>query len=296
MNTSKNLASVAHCNAQEVHFKYCFNTSTIRGQNLGLIGELKTAAKAGYDSVEPWIESIRIYLAEGGSLKDLDKRIKDLGLTVESGIGFAQWIVDDPVVRVQGLEEAKSDMDLLAQIGGKRIAAPPKGATEKPGLDLSAAAGRFHSFLEVGREMGIIPMLEVWGFSKNLHRVSQAVFVAMESGHKDASLLLDIYHVYKGGSSFKGINMLSKTSMPVIHINDYPSDPSWEMIADKDRIYPGDGIAPLGDIFRELASINPEMVFSLELFNPDYWEQDALEVAKTGLIKMKEEVAKALGQ
>jgi hypothetical protein len=34
----------------------------------------------------------------------------------------------------------------------------------------------------------------------------------------------------------------------------------------------------------------------LELFNPDYWEQDALEVAKTGLIKMKEEVAKALGQ
>ena len=44
-----------------------------------------------------------------------------------------------------------------------------------------------------------------------------------------------------------------------------------------------------------LADINPDMVFSLELFNPSYWEQDAIEVAKTGLMKMKEQVAKALG-
>jgi len=37
------------------------------------------------------------------------------------------------------------------------------------------------------------------------------------------------------------------------------------------------------------------MVLSLELFNPNYWKQDALEVAKIGLAKMKEAVAKAIG-
>ena len=35
-------------------------------------------------------------------------------------------------------------------------------------------------------------------------------------------------------------------------------------------------------------------VLSLELFNPNYYKQDALEVAKAGLAKMKEAVSKAL--
>jgi hypothetical protein len=37
-----------------------------------------------------------------------------------------------------------------------------------------------------------------------------------------------------------------------------------------------------------------EKVLSLELFNRTYWEQDPLEVAKTGLAKMKAAV-KAIG-
>jgi sugar phosphate isomerase/epimerase len=88
--------------------------------------------------------------------------------------------------------------------------------------------------------------------------------------------------------------MLSKSSVHAFHINDYPSDPPWESIGDKDRVYPGDGVAPMRTILRTLAGINPEMVFSLELFNPVYWKQNALEVAKTGLAKMKEQVAIAL--
>ncbi|NET38474.1 MAG: sugar phosphate isomerase/epimerase [Cyanothece sp. SIO1E1] len=294
LNTTQS-ASAMHHKQPQANFKYCLNMSTIRGQELGLVKEIEVAAQAGYSSVEPWIRTIRAYMDDGGSLKDLKKRIDDLGLTVESAIGFARWIVDDPKARAEGLEVAKSDMDVLAQIGGTRIAAPPAGATKEAGLDLLAAAERYRALLEVGDKMGVIPMVEVWGFSKNLHRLGQAVFVAIESGHPKACLLPDVYHIYKGGSEFTGLKMLSQTSVPAFHINDYPADPPWETIGDKDRIYPGDGIAPLGSIFRTLANINPNMVFSLELFNPNYWEQDALEVAKTGLRKMKEQVAQALG-
>jgi 2-keto-myo-inositol isomerase len=35
-------------------------------------------------------------------------------------------------------------------------------------------------------------------------------------------------------------------------------------------------------------------VLSLELFNREYWKQDPLEVAKTGLTKMKASVEKAM--
>ena len=40
------------------HFSYCLNTSTIRKQNLGLVGEIKTAAKVGFDGIEIWMNTM----------------------------------------------------------------------------------------------------------------------------------------------------------------------------------------------------------------------------------------------
>ena len=110
-------------------FRYCLNTSTIREQNIGIEAEIDLAAKLGYHGIEPWIRQLDQYEASGGSLSDLKKRIDDAGLTVDSAIGFARWIVDDEAERKAGLEQLKVDLDKLQQIGGTRIAAPPTGAT-----------------------------------------------------------------------------------------------------------------------------------------------------------------------
>src|SRR5262245_32294019 len=75
-------------------FGYCLNTSTIRGQKLPLVAEIEIAARAGYQGIEPWVSELDAYMQSGGSLADLSKRIADLGLSVESVIGFAEWIVD----------------------------------------------------------------------------------------------------------------------------------------------------------------------------------------------------------
>src|SRR5690349_5836100 len=106
-------------------FRYSLNTSTLRGHNLFLVEELEIAAGAGYQGVEPWIDELDRYVSEGGSLKELGQRIRDLGLTVENAIGFFAWIVDEEGERRAGLEEARRNMDMVAQIGGKRLAAPP---------------------------------------------------------------------------------------------------------------------------------------------------------------------------
>jgi sugar phosphate isomerase/epimerase len=121
-------------------FRYCFNTSTIRGQKLSLPEEIDIAARAGYHALEPWIGEIETYARQDGSLADLKKQISDLGLTVESAIGFAEWIVDDDARRTKGLEQARRDMDLVQQIGGKRIAAPPAGATDVSDIDYLPSA------------------------------------------------------------------------------------------------------------------------------------------------------------
>ncbi len=274
-------------------FGYCLNFSTIRGQKLPITEDIDIAAKAGYHAIEPWFNKIDEYVKAGGSLKDLDKRIRDHGLTVESGIGFAEWIVDDDARRARGLEQAKRDMDTLVQIGGKRIAAPPSGATDRSDIDLFKAAARFRVLAELGERMGITPMVEVWGFSKCLSRMSETMFVAIESGHARACVLPDVYHIYKGGSDFASLGLLSGGAVQMFHVNDYPKDLPREKIKDADRVYPGDGVAPLTTIFRDIHRAGFRGYISLELFNPEYWKQDPLSVAKLGLQKTRETVQRA---
>lgn len=273
--------------AQKNAFRFCLNTSTIRGQQKTMPETVAIAAKAGYSGIEPWVREIEKFKQQGGQLRDLKKRIADAGLKVESAIGFGQWIVDDDAARAKGLEDVKRDMELVRAIGGTRIAAPPTGATRQTNLDLFKAAARYRELLKVGKSIGVTPQIEVWGFSKSLSRLGEVMLVAVESGHPDACILPDVYHIYKGGSDFAGLEMIHGGAIHVFHLNDYPAAPPRAKIGDADRVYPGDGVAPYKQIFQTLKRTGFSGVLSLELFNRGYWKQDALEVAKTGLEKMK---------
>jgi len=276
-------------------FLFCLNTGTIRGQKLGLLKEIEVAAKAGYQAIEPWVEAIDKYVKDGGSPGELKQRLADLGLSVESAIDFPEWIVDDDARRAKGMERAKFAMDLVARIGGKRLATPPAGATDKPALDLMKWAERYRALLEAGDQIGVVPQLELWGFSKSLHRLGECAYVAIETGHPKACVLADVFHIYKGGSGFNGLRLLSSSAIQVFHMNDYPAEPPRDKINDSYRVFPGDGVAPLTQIVRNLQASGGRKVLSLELFNRKYWEQDALETAKAGLEKMQAVLRLALG-
>jgi 2-keto-myo-inositol isomerase len=275
-------------------FRYCLNTSTISGQQLDIIQVVEIAAKAGYDGLEPWIRELDQFVKGGGNLKDLGKRIQDRGLKVASAIGFSEWIVDDPEKRKKGLEDARRSMDIVQQIGGTRIAAPPAGATKQENMNPVIIAERYRALLEVGDKIGVVPMAEMWGHSKPLNRLGDVAFIALECGHPKACVLADVFHLYKSGSDFKGIHLLSADALPHIHLNDYPAQPPRAEITDAARVYPGDGVAPLKDILRDLRNLGFHGMLSLELFNRDYWKQDALQVAKVGLEKMKSVVKASL--
>lgn len=273
--------------APKPDFIYSLNMSTIRGHKLGFVKELEVASKAGFHAVEIWMDSLQAFLDGGGKLPDARRRIDDLGLKIENAIGFAQWIVDDDATRTAGLEQLKREMDMLAQLGCHRTAAPPMGATKEPGLDLKRAAERYRAILELGVQTGVTPQLELWGFSQNLNRLSDVLYVAAESGHSSARMLLDVYHLYKGGSSLDSLPLVGKPGIEVFHVNDYPANKPPAEITDADRVYTGDGVAPLGRILQAIRNPDRPVVISFEVFNKDYYAQDPLKVAQTALAKMK---------
>jgi 2-keto-myo-inositol isomerase len=274
----------------DARFNYSLNTSTIRGAGLPLDRELEIVAQAGFAAIEPWIEEIENYVASGGTLNELRRRISDLGLSVAGAVGFAEWIVPDQARRAKGLEQMKRDMEYVAALGGRHIAAPPIGAHQanhaRPSLD--EAAERYRTILELGDRTGVTPVLELWGFSATLSRLGEVIYLATEAAHPKACLLLDSYHLYKGGSDFGGIHLLNGSSLPVFHINDYPADPPRDRIDDADRVYPGDGVAPLSELFRTLDAIGFHGYLSVELFNPGYWKQPAETVARQAIEKTRQ--------
>lgn len=271
--------------------KFCLNTSTIHGEVVPLVDQITIAQKAGYDAMELWLRDIDKYLSQGGTLSDLKKRIVDAGLTIESSIAFAPWIVEDEAAHKKALDQARKEMDIITAIGGTRIAAPPAGATEGKPLNLDIAGDRYRALLNVGEQAGCLPQLEVWGFSKNLSRLAEVLFVASAAQHPNACVLPDVYHLYKGGSEFHDLALLSGKRIHVFHMNDYPDIPRAK-INDSDRVYPGDGIAPISKVLSTVFASGFDGVLSLELFNREYWAQDPLQVATTGLAKMKACVAK----
>ena len=278
-------------------FRYCLNTSTIREQKLPLMEEVDLAAKAGYDGIEPWIGEIDEFQKSGGVLADLRKRFEDHGMRVESAIGFPKWSVNDDAERAAGIETFKRDADRIQQLGGTHIAAPPIGSNgaDAPKIDLFLLAERYGKLLEAGHDIGVTPMVEIWGPSKNLSRLGEAVFVAVESGHPDACILPDIYHIFRGGSLFEGLKLINGTSIPVFHVNDYPSTPTRVEQTDADRVHVGDGVAPLALIFQTLHRNGFQGALSLELFNRTYWKMDAELVVVEGLKKVQAAVTAALG-
>ncbi|MDE2127307.1 MAG: sugar phosphate isomerase/epimerase [Armatimonadetes bacterium] len=272
---------------------YGFNTSTIRPHIVPLPEIVRMVAAAGYGAFEPWMDELDRFVAQGGSLHDLRSCIEDAGITAASAIGFFNWIVDDDAERRQGLEEARRCMEVVAAIGGGMIAAPPMGATEQRDLDLRRAAERYAVLMELGAQFGVKPLLEVWGFSTTLQRLGEAACVALECGRADAGLLLDVYHLHKGGSGFTGLPYLQGGLVPLFHVNDYPASIQPEALTDADRVYPGDGDAPFCDIVAALYSMNFSGTLSLELFNEAYYALPPEQVVREGLRKTQEIVAAA---
>jgi sugar phosphate isomerase/epimerase len=114
------------------------------------------------------------------------------------------------------------------------------------------------------------------------------LFVAAEAGKEDAKLLLDVYHIYRGDSSIDSLHIVGENSLDVFHVNDYTTNIKPADIKDADRIYVGDGEAPIEKIIKRLTPNNRPLVISLELFNKNYYAQDAQLVANTGYQKMKQ--------
>lgn len=266
----------------------CLDTATIRPSSLR--DKVRIAAAAGYDAIEPWDGELRDFEAEGGNLEDLGKEIRDLGLFVPSVIGLWNGISDQEEHWDENLEATRDRLRMVSAIGAEHVQVIPR----RHELDGLAAAKQYRRLLEMGlNDYNVNPALVFVTFLPSCRRLSQAAAIAMDADHPKAKIIPDVFHMHITHSGFENLRHIHGDFIAIYQFNDAPAEPGIDALEDKHRVYPGDGILPLEKNLRDLKAIGFTGCVSLELYNPEYWEQDHETVAKTGLEKTVTVIEKA---
>jgi len=277
---SKSKHAYKRVQSHNLPFRICMNTSTLQAYELPADEQIRMVGDAGFDGIEMWVRDIRSFIDAGGTAEELGDLLSSNNLLLENMIGFSEWISDDANTRAEALDLLQSDMEMIAAMGGNYIAAPVQGIDSIDLSKLDEYADRYRAILELGDQTGVIPILEVWGTGA-LHRVSDCVHIAIASGHPDATVLFDFYHVYRGGNNWDTIDLVNAGKLSVMHMNDYPANPPRDELTDADRVFPGEGICPYDDVIPKLYNAGFRGGFSVELFNREYWDSmDARTILK----------------
>lgn len=261
-------------------FRYSLNSSTIR--TTPLLRKIAVASEAGYSGIELWHDDIDAYLSGGGSLSELRRALDDHGLMVPTTIHLKQWFqtVGDEYAAV--ISDTQRKLEQAAAVGAcYTVAGPPPGIADR-----QLGARRYFDLLELGKQFAVCPAFEYLGFVEDIRTIDDALEIMDGSGHPDACIVLDPFHCYVGGGSMESIRRLTASRIVVSHFNDAPASPPPHTQRDPDRVMPGDGAVNLKLYCELLRTVGYTGFLSLELFRPDLWEQNPLEVARTGLEKM----------
>ncbi|MEQ9410324.1 MAG: sugar phosphate isomerase/epimerase [Fuerstiella sp.] len=262
-------------------FQYSLNSSTIR--TTPILKKIEAAATAGYAGLELWHDDIDAYVRDGGTVADLRKCVEDHGLQVPTTIHMKDWFQPAGAPHVAAMDEARRKLDQAAAVGaGFTVAGPPHGKADR-----TLGKRHYHELLELGAEFGVRPAFEYLGFVEDIKTIDDAIEIVEGSAHPNACLVLDPFHCYVGEGGPEAIAKLRAEQVAVSHFNDAPAEPPPATQRDPDRVMPGDGAVDLKRYCDLLRQIGFSGFLSLELFRPDLWEQDPVEVAKIGLEKMR---------
>ncbi len=252
-------------------FRISLNTSTLIHYKLPVDEQIELVAKAGFDGIELWMRDIMAFIENGGTPQELKVILDANNLILENIIGFSKWCSDDENERDEAIAQLTKEMEIISQMGGKFIAAPVQGIDKIDPEKLGEYAKRYRRILDLGDKTGVYPIIELWGMGA-LNKVADCAHISIASGHPKATILLDFYHVYRGGNSWETVDFINGAILPIIHMNDYPGSPSAEELTDGDRVLPGEGICDFNDIIPRLLKAGFKGGFSVELFNKGYWE------------------------
>ena len=267
--------------------KLSFNGATT--MNADLPTDIRAAAAAGFDYVEIWAAKLRTFLKEN-SASDLKGLFDEHGtkpLSINS-IEHITFRTHEAYAQIKA--ECAELSSIAAQIGCPIIVVvpgklPANGATADEVIAESTRV--LNELADIAAPHNVNLAFEFLGQPDcSVQTLGLADQIVRHVDRPNVGLVIDSFHFYAGGSTVEMIERMDPERLLIFHINDAENLPR-ERLTDAHRLLPGLGILPLPAMTAAFRRIGYDRVASVEIFRPEYWERDPLELAREAKAAME---------
>ncbi len=259
--------------------KLALNGATIMPSPLE--DDVDIAASCGYTALEIWAGKLDAYTTSGSSPEGL----ADLMRAREIAPGCINSIEDITCRDVDGrralLDELRERVATAITLGAPSIVVVP--SRRDPPVPYRKAVAEavevLRSMSDVAGEISLA--FEFLGKPGcTVPTLGMATEIVQRVDRPNVGMVIDTFHFYAGGSAFDDLHHVPLEELFVVHLNGCEDLPLSEL-TDAHRLYPGEGAIPIGSIVGALHDRGYDGVVSVEIFRPEYWDQDPRHVART---------------
>jgi len=238
---------------------------------------LEGYAKAGIRAVEVVLAKAKEF-ADKESPAAARRLLDDLGLKAVSSSNQLGVVEPNPN-RAKALDDLKWKCELAQRLGADRLVVVPVTTAKIVADDYNRGVDNLREAADIARPFNVSLMLEFFKFSTFINCLATSLMMVRAAGHPNARLMLDTFHFWNGPSKLEDFERLHDGELAHLHFEDTPDDPPRELIEQRHRVLPGDGIAPLKRIVEAARRKKYAGPLSVELTDPQFHQMDPFQLA-----------------
>lgn len=237
---------------------------------------LEVARAAGFDGVEVRAERL---LDAPDEVRQAAAIVRPAEVWSLNGIQL-QLATDGRLDRERLEAELPPRLDICRALGASYLlVVPPRAHGAERARSVTAMRDGLARIRDASAPVGVGTAFEFLGFG-DCPIDTPALAADVVSPVPGVDLVLDSCHWHASGAG--SLDGFPVDRLAMVHLNDAPAKPPRE-IEDADRVLPGRGVIRLADLAADLNGRGYLGPWSLETFNPNYWADDPMEIATTGL-------------
>ncbi len=246
-----------------------------------LLTDIKAASAAGFDLLEIWSAKLYEYL-KTNTAADLKAALAEHDLEPYSINSIEHVTFRTP----EDYSAVKAECETLSKIAGELgcpyiVVVPglmPENGTREQVIEESVQV--LNELADIAEPHGVSLAFEFLGQADcSVQTLDLCNEIVEKVGRDSIGNVIDTFHFYAGNSTFGAIDSMRPEKLFIFHINDAEDLPK-EQLTDAQRLYPGTGILPIAEIKEHFDNIGYDRMVSIEIFRPEYWDQDPFEVAR----------------
>lgn len=256
-------------------------TATFGGK---LPQKLSAMKSAGFVATEFWPRDLFEH-AEGPEVAVELLRENGLQISVFQALRNFEGMPRE--VRARKLGIAEQLMDQMALLGADVLALCSNTAPESSG-DGGRIAEDLAVLGDLARSRGVRVAYEPLSWGRWVRDYRDGWSIIEQTAHDNIGMMLDCFHIFALDLPLDGIDTMRVEKIFLVEIADLPQTRLEPVeISRHYRLFPGEGVTPVGEFLRRVQAIGYRGLYSVEVFNDHYSSMSPDAVAAKAMTSMR---------